>query len=146
MSERMLGSLFQMNQETWQAVSRDPAIPQSVKTMIYLHLQKPWVPNFLAVIIAPMNQGLDAYLGRPVLERSGLTFYYPSLEWWFAHARTSHPPEGEGCDAQAHQDFLTQTGASAEFVYANVLKSGDIEILERPDFDAECAFWTAGNQ
>lgn len=144
MNQAALWKLFQLNQSVWGTISKDPATPQSVKTMVYLHLQKPWVPDFLAVAISPLNLGLDRYLGDAVFEYIGLTFYYPSIDWWFAHARTSHPPDGAGCNAQAHADFLTAGGANAEFMYANVSKSGAVKVLDRSDFEEECAFWASG--
>lgn len=144
MNERQLGALFLLNQEAWAEVSRDRSLPQSVKTMVYLHLQKPWVPNFLAVAVAPLKPGLERFLKVEAFNHGGLTYRYPSREWWLAHARSSHPPDGAGCDAQAHADFLTAGGANAEFSYANVLKSGEVVVLGPPDFEEECAFWGSG--
>lgn len=144
MNERALGALFQLNQEAWAEISRDRSIPQSVKTMVYLHLAYPWVQDFLAVAISPLRSGLDRFFKRQIFEHGGLMFHYPSREWWLAHARTSHPPDGAGCDPRAHFDFLTAEGANAEFVYAIVLKSGDVVVLGARDFEDECAFWASG--
>ncbi len=144
-NERARRQLFQLNKEAWTQVSA-AALPQSVKSMVYFHIQGPWISNFLAVAIAPLRPGLEGFLHRPVFEYEALSFHYPSMDWWLAHAKTSHPPDGAGCDIEAHVNFLTAYGADQEFVYANILKSGDVAVLERPDFEDECAFWEAGTK
>lgn len=144
MNQKTLGFLFQLNQEAWARISGDPSIPQSVKTMVYLHLMKPWVPNFLAIAIAPLRPGLDKNFERSVFEWSSFSFNYPSKDWWLAHATTSHPPEGSGCSVEAHTDFLSPESTQAEFAYVNVLRSGEVVLLGPRDFEAECAFWKAG--
>lgn len=143
--QRVLERLFAKNQDVWRAVSANPSIPQSMKTMIFLHLQKSWIPNYLSLAIAPLRGGLEAYFDETVFDWNQLSFHYPSMKWWQSHADTSHPPQGAGCDPSAHENFLTAHGASGEFVYVAVLKNGDIITLERPDFEEECAFWLSGS-
>lgn len=142
--ERARRQLFQLNREAWAEISAS-ALPQSVKTAIYMHLVKPWVPSFLSVAISPLRAGLEQFLKRGVFGHEGLTFYYPTAAWWEAHTRGPvHAPEGAGCDVDAHVDYFTAGGASPEFVYANVLKDGSFYVLDRADFDLECAFFAAG--
>jgi hypothetical protein len=143
-AQRELDALFALNQDVWRAVSADPGIPQTMKLMVYLHITKPWIPDYLSLAISPLREGLGEYLGRPVFHWAGMTFYYPSARWWQSHGERSHPPQGAGCDAGVHEQFLTAEGPDGEFVYAAVLKSGDIKVLDRGDFDAECAFWASG--
>lgn len=140
-----LGRLFNLNKELWNAVSSDSRAAQPMKLMIYLHLTKPWIPGYLSLAISPLKDGLSGYLQAPVFSWNGMTFYFPSARWWQAHS-DSHSPAGAGCDVDRHDAFLTRGGSDAEFVYAAVLKNGDIRILERPDFEEECAFWASGSR
>lgn len=144
MNQRALDALFQLNQEAWTEISRDPSLPQSIKTMVYLHITKRWIPSFLSVAIAPLKPGLDRFLSRAVFEYDGLTYYFPSREWWTTHATVSHPPDGSGCDVWAHKAFLTPQGQFGEFSYVSVLRDGSVEVLDQSDFELECAFFEAG--
>lgn len=144
MNQRALETLFQLNQEAWTEISRDPSLPQSIKTMAYLHLKKSWVPGFLSVAIAPLKPGLDKFLSQAIFEYDGLTYYFPSREWWKTHATVGHPPNGAGCDVWAHEAFLTSHGQYGEFAYVSVLRDGSVKVLDRSDFELECAFLEAG--
>jgi hypothetical protein len=130
-----------LNKDLWGKVRN---LPQSVKTMVWMHLTAPWIPNFAAFVIVPLREGLDRYLGQPVVQFGAETWYYPSLDWWMAHSDTSHPPAGSGCSEAAHIAFLTREGESAEFAYAAILKDGTIGIAGPGDFYEECAFWSSG--
>lgn len=141
---RAVEELQSLNKDLWSRVSQDGSIPQTVKTMIYMHVTAPWIPNFVGYIITPLHDGLDGFLGKPVVEYGPSTWYQPSMAWWMAHAERSHPPKGEGCDAGVHSSFLTAEGENAEFGYAAMLKDGTVLVLGPEDFDVECAFWASG--
>jgi hypothetical protein len=68
-------------------------------------------------------------------------WYFPSRQWWIAHANVSHPPSGEGCDVDVHTKFLSREGSVYEFDYATILTDGTLHILRRSDFVVECDFW-----
>lgn len=123
--QQALDLLFRYNQDGWRVISGDPSIPQTVKTMTYQHYVGLWIPDFLAVVISPLREGLNTYLWREGLQWEGVTWYVPSINFWKAHADVSHPPAGQGCDANAHATYLTRSG---EFLYANVLRNGAIQI------------------
>lgn len=127
--------------EVASAVQNDPSLSAGVKEMQYLHLSKPWVPGFRAVLIVPLRDGLERFLAAPAGEFEGMTLHVPSPEWWISHSRTSHPPSGRGCSVRAHTDFLTPEGASAEFAYFNLMRDGSLSLLGPVDFERECAFW-----
>lgn len=143
--QRSLKMLFEFNKNFWAEVSRDPGIPQTVKSMIYQHIQSLWVPDALAVVISPLSGGANnPYLKQSAFDLGGLQYYYPSLEFWKAHASTSHPPDGQGCDPAAHAAFLTPSGQNAEFTYAIVKRDGTIVAQELDDFVTECAYFDSG--
>lgn len=142
--DRSLRQLFELNKALWDSVSRDPRIPQSVKSMLYQHLQSQWVPNALAVVLSPLGSAQNPMLKQPVFNLGGLQYYYPSIDFWLAHADMSHPPQGEGCDSVVHTQFLTATGANPEFIYGVVTRKGDIEVQDAAAFNVECAFYEAG--
>lgn len=144
LGERSLKQLFAFNNSFWGSVSRDPSVPQSVKTMIYQHLIGSWIPGNLAVVISPLNEGLEHFLMQPAFTLDGLQYHYPSLNFWRAHASMAHPPDGQNCDPAMHTEFLTSTGQSSEFIYAVVLKSGDVKIEDAAGFERECSYWNAG--
>jgi hypothetical protein len=117
-------------------------LPDSARKMVRLHLKKPWVPNFLSVAIAPAKPGLEDYLGPVIVRRvEGRDWHFPSAKWWVSHSQRSHPPDGSGCDPEAHARFLAADAKDPEFLYANVLQSGNIVVLNRADFLAECDWW-----
>ena len=143
--DRALRQLFELNKSFWATVSREPSVPQSVKSMIYQHLLSQWVPGALAVVISPLSDGLDHFLKQSAFDLDGIQYYYPSLNFWLAHANASHPPNGTGCDAAAHAAFLTRDGSNAEFIYALATRDGGIVVQDALGFEEECAFYNAGN-
>jgi len=143
--ERSLKQLFELNKSFWATVSRDPNVPQSVKSMIYQHIQSWWIPDALAVVISPLLQNLDHFLMQSAFDLNGIQYYYPSLAFWQAHANASHPPAGQGCDAAAHSAFLTPEGQNAEFIYAVVKRDGSIVFQDSQGFQDECEFFLAGH-
>lgn len=142
--ERALAIMRELKKATWDATSRDTGLTQEFKTFMYFHLNYPWLPGFLGIAITPLAKNLGNFLGRSLFQLDALTFYWPSAAWWSAHAETSHPPAGVGCDAAAHVDFLTVHGSNSEFGYAIVMKDGAVHIAESRDFVDECSFWFVG--
>lgn len=143
--ERSLKQLFELNKTFWASVSRDSRIPQSVKSMIYQHLQSQWIPNALAVVISPLGlPDNNPMLGQSLFSMGGVQFYYPSLDFWIAHADQSHPPAGNGCDPNVHTQFLTADGMNPEFVYGVVKRDGELVVQDSAAFNVECAFFDAG--
>lgn len=122
-------------------MAADPSLPAATRRMIQLHLSKPWVPGFFAVAIRPVERGLEEYLGFPIVRALGTDWYFPSRVWWLAHARTSHGPDGSGCNPDVHTRFLSAEGTDHEFDYANILRNGSLVILDRRAFEQECAYW-----
>lgn len=141
---RSLKMLFEMNKSFWTEVAQNTSIPQSVKSMIYQHIQSRWVPDALAVVISPLSQGNSAYLKQSAFDLAGIQYYYPSLEFWMAHAETSHPPSGQGCDPSAHAAFLTAQGQHAEFIYGVVKRDGTVMVQDLNGFVDECAYYESG--
>jgi len=133
--------LHQLNVDMTHRIHQEPEFSQSMRTMVRLHLRKPWIPGYHSIAIMPLKPGLEAYLGRQVFEWQGATFHFPSMKWWRSHGERSHEPDGEGCDVDAHQAYLTPEGAGAEFAYAAVLRGGSLRILGKGDFEEECRFW-----
>lgn len=117
-----------------------PHVADPVKGMLWLHLFKPWVPGFRAVLISPLRSGLEKHLAAHAGGWQGRTLYVPSAEFWMAHARSSHE-SGQGCDAGAHIAFLTAEGSSAEFLYFNLHADNSIHLLGPGDFEEECRYW-----
>lgn len=113
----------------------------NVVRMTILHMKKPWIPGQDAVILAPLRTGLGKFFRQVVARRYGQIWYFPSATWWLAHARASHPPDGSGCNARVHADFLTKDGKNAEFLYGAFMIDGSIRVLEGEDFAVECAWW-----
>lgn len=111
------------------------------KQLVYLHMQKPWVENFHLVAITPMKSGLEEFLDAELFSAGGNRWFYPSQQWWLSHAKTSHPPDGSGCDVDAHTSFLSVDGGDPEFLYGNLLYDGSFHVLGREDFVAECEWW-----
>lgn len=142
--DRTIKQLFELNKTFWASVSRDPSVPQSVKSMIYQHIQSFWIPDALAVVLSPLGDRDNPMIGQPVFALEGFQYYYPTLEFWRAHAEQSHPPQGNGCDSVVHKQFLTSTGATPEFIYGVVRRDGTMVVQDAVDFDNECAFYLAG--
>jgi len=130
----------------------DASLPLPVRGMINVHLEKPWIPNFWTVAIrtpvaggesGPPPAGDQSYFDFPVgLAEDNTVWFFPSRQWWIAHAHASHPPDGTGCDADVHTKFLSNDGDVHEFDYATIQADGTIAVLGRTDFVEECAWWT----
>lgn len=109
--------------------------------MVQIHMDKPWIDGFRAVLVRPLRDGLEDYLGPVAGTWDGDAWYVPSAVFWSAHAETSHPPDGKGCDAAAHSKFLAADAKDPEFGYAALLNDGTLMIEEKDDFGRECAWW-----
>ena len=132
--------LDSLNQSVLQSI-QDPGISHSIRRMVEIHVAGPWVEGLKSIIITPLKEGLEEYLERDVFEWEGRIWFYPSLHWWQAHAKTSHAPVGMGCSAEKHVEFLTQDSEDPEFLYGHVLSDGNAYILGPEDFSLECDWW-----
>lgn len=130
-------------QQRRDAFLHDVSLPLSVRGMINVHLEKPWIPDFWSVAIRSFKPGSERYFDFPIgYAEDGTSWFFPSRQWWIAHAQASHPPAGIGCDIDVHTKFLSSEGSAHEFDYATVATGGQLTILGRADFARECAFWT----
>lgn len=121
----------------------DASLPLSVRGMINVHLEKPWIADYWTVALRAPKPGSEGYLDFPIgYAEDGTSWFFPSRQWWIAHAQTSHPPSGMGCDAEVHTKFLSAEGSVHEFDYASVFLDGRINIFGRVDFVDECVWWT----
>lgn len=121
---------------------RDASLPLSVRSMLNVHLEKPWIPGFWSVAIRAPKPGSAGYFDFPVgLAEDGTSWFFPARAWWLAHAQASHPPDGSGCDAEVHTKFLSSEGSIHEFDYATIFGDGTLKILGSADFAEECFFW-----
>ena len=121
---------------------RDETLPLSVRGMINVHLEKPWIPGFWSVAIRAAKVGSERFFDFPIgFAEDGTSWYFPSRKWWLGHAVESHPPDGSSCDVDVHTQFLSRESDTHELDYAAVLLDGSLKILERADFAAECFFW-----
>lgn len=146
-AQRSLEQLRDWNRSFWADVSRDQNIPQSVKSMIYQHIQSLWIPDALAVVISPLQPGQNnPFLKQSAFDLGGIQYYYPTLAFWQAHADRAHGPSGQGCNPAAHAEFLTPQGAHPEFAYAVVKKDGTLIVQDVDDFVNECAFYLSGTK
>lgn len=124
------------------AIMHDETLPLSVRGMINVHLEKPWIPEFWSAAIRAPKLGSERYFDFPIgFAEDGTSWFFPSRLWWLAHAQASHPPDGSGCSVEIHTKFLSSEGAVHEFDYATVLKDGTLKILGAADFARECFFW-----
>lgn len=123
----------------------DASLPLTVRGSASVHFEKPWIPNFWSVAIRAPKPGSEnqSYFDFPIgYADDGLPWFFPSRQWWIAHAKASHPPDGMGCDVDVHTKFLSsEEGSVHEFDYATVLLDGTMHILGRSDFAEECAWW-----
>lgn len=120
----------------------DVSLPLSVRGMINVHLEAAWIPNFWTVAIRAPKPGSESYFDFPLgYAEDGTSWFFPSRQWWIAHAHASHPPDGTGCDADVHTKFLSSEGEVHEFDYASILNDGTIVVRGRLDFVEECGFW-----
>jgi hypothetical protein len=118
----------------------DLSIPLIVRGMINVHMASAWIPDFWSVAIRAPKPGSESYFDFPIgLAEDGTSWFFPSRQWWLAHAQMSHP-EG-ACDAEVHTKFLSSEGSVHEFDYATVVAGGELRILGRTDFVLECGFW-----
>ena len=109
---------------------RDVSLPLSVRGMISVHLESAWIPGFWSVAIRAVKPSSERYLDFPIgFAEDGTSWYFPSRQWWLAHAQASHPPDGSGCDAEVHTKFLSGEGGVHEFDYAAVLVDGGLKVL-----------------
>lgn len=121
----------------------DSTLPLSVRGSANVHFEKPWIPNFWSVAIRAPKPGGERFFDFPIgAADDGMPWYFPSKEWWIAHAKASHPPDGMGCDVDVHTKFLSSAGSVHEFDYATILADGTMQILGRSGFADERAWWT----
>lgn len=143
--QKSLVQLRDLNTSFWAEVAQNQNVPQTVKSMIYQHIKSLWIPDALAVIISPLKTGQNnPYLKQSIFDLGGVHYYYPSVDFWVAHAQRAHPPAGQGCDPEAHAAFLTASGQTAEFIYAVVKKDGTLMVEDLNGFVTECAFYESG--
>lgn len=120
----------------------DSTLPLSVRGSANVHFEKPWIPNFWSVAIRAAKPGSERFFDFPIgADDASVPWYFPSKEWWIAHATASHPPDGMGCDVDVHTKFLSSEGAVHEFDYATILADGTMQIVGRAGFADECAWW-----
>lgn len=125
-----------------EELMHDASLPLSVRGSASVHFEKPWIPNFWTVAIRSPKPGSESYFDFPIgYAADGTPWFFPSRQWWIAHAKASHPPDGMGCDVDVHTKFLSREGSVHEFDYATVLRDGTMLILGRADFVEECAWW-----
>jgi hypothetical protein len=121
----------------------DVSLPLSVRGMINVHLEKPWIADYWSVAIRAPKASSESYFDFPIgFAEDSTSWFFPSRQWWIAHAQASHPPTGIGCDVEIHTKFLSSEGSAHEFDYATVFRDGRLNILGRVDFVEECAWWT----
>lgn len=142
---QIASSLLQRRQDEFL---HDVSLPLPVRGMINVHALKPWIPNFWSVAIrAPRTGSSESYFDFPIgRAEDGTPWFFPSRQWWLAHAKASHPsPDGGlggmGCDVDVHTKFLSSEGDVHEFDYATILTDGTMKVLGRADFAIECDFW-----
>ncbi len=121
----------------------DVSLPLTVRSSANVHFTKPWIPNFWSVAIRAPKPGSESYFDFPIgYADDGLPWFFPSRQWWIAHAKASHPPDGMGCDVDVHTKFLSIEGDVHEFDYATILADGTMRVLGRSDFSEECTWWS----
>jgi hypothetical protein len=121
----------------------DSTLPLSVRGMINVHLEGGWIPNFWTVAIRATRVGSEGFLDFPIgCAADGRPWFFPSRQWWLAHAQASHPPAGRGCAVDVHTKFLSSEGSVHEFDYASVIIGGTLDVLGRAAFMEECSWWT----
>lgn len=135
-----------------EAFLHDSSILLTVRGTVNVHMTKPWIPKFLSVAIRVPKPGGDRtpsptrnqrFFDFPIgYAEDGTPWYFPSREWWIAHAKASHPPDGTGCDVDVHTKFLSSEGSVHEFDYATIFSDGTMQILGRGDFVDECLWWS----
>ena len=137
---QIASSILQQRREEFL---HDASLPLSVRGMINVHLEKPWIANFWTVAIRAPKAGSESYFDFPIgYAEDGTSWFFPARQWWIAHAHASHPPDGTGCDADVHTNYLSSEGKTHEFDYATILTDGTLSILGRSDFVEECSWWS----
>ena len=135
---KIAASLLQQRRDQFL---HDASLPLTVRGAANVHFEKPWIPNFWTIAIRAPKPGSESYLDFPIGFADGTVWFFPSREWWIAHAKVSHPPDGTGCDLDVHTKFLSSEGDVHEFDYATILTDGTIQVLGRADFADECTWW-----
>ena len=121
----------------------DVSLPLTVRGSVNVHFEKPWIPNFWTVALRAPKPGSESFFDFPIgYADDGTPWFFPSRQWWIAHAKASHPPDGMGCDVDVHTKFLSSEGSAHEFDYATILADGTMQILGRADFVDECSWWS----
>ena len=121
----------------------DVSLPPTVRGSVNVHFEKSWIPNFWTVAIRAPKPGSESFFDFPIgYADDGTPWFFPSRQWWIAHAKASHPPDGMGCDVDVHTKFLSSEGSVHEFDYATILTDKTMKILGRADFADECAWWS----
>ncbi len=139
---QIAGIALQLLRQRNEELLHDLSIPSTVRGMINVHMLKPWIADFWSVAIRARRPSSESYLDFPIgLAEDGTSWFFPSRQWWIAHAQASHPPAGVGCDVEVHTKFLTSEGSVHEFDYATVFLDGRLHILGRADFVEECELW-----
>jgi len=114
----------------------DASLPASVRSMISVHLAKPWIQNFWTVAIRSQRKDRDRYFDFPIgFAEDGTSWFFPSRLWWLTHAQVAHPPAGVGVDVEGHT--LAQG-----IDYAAVLSNGRLDVAARDHFVEECRWWS----
>jgi hypothetical protein len=130
-------------QQRREELLHDASLPLTVRGSANVHFEKPWIPNFWTVAIRAPKPGSEQYFDFPIgFAEDGTSWFFPSRQWWVAHASASHPPDGMGCDVDVHTKFLSSEGEVHEFDYATITTDGTLNVLGRADFAEECAWWT----
>ena len=120
----------------------DESLPATVRGLIGVHLDTPWIPNFWTVAIRQVKPGCESYFDFPVgFAEDGTSWFFPARKWWMRHAHEGHAPDGSGCDVDGHVKTLTSEGGGREFDYAAVLHDGSLTVLGRADFVKEHMLW-----
>lgn len=122
----------------------DASLPPSIRSMISVHLEQPWIPSFWTVAIRAVRKDCDRYLDFPIgFAEDGTSWFFPTRAWWLSHAQTSHPPAGLGFDIEGHAKFLTSAGGSSHaFDYATVTREGKLDVVTRAGFVEEGRWWS----
>lgn len=129
------------NSEAIAEVAASSGTNEFTIRMVALHQAKPWIPGYIGSVILPIHKGGAKWVKGKMFTADGHDWYYPSTLWWKAHAHTSHPPDGSGCNPGVHAAFLTGTGKNAEFLYGALIRKRGLHILQAEDFLVECAWW-----
>lgn len=124
-----------------EELTRDATLPTSVRGMIGVHLETPWIAGFWAPAIHVSAKSCARYVDFPVgFAEDGRSWFFPTRQWWLEHAIGAHPPDGTGADPAAHATLLVPGNGGIE--YAAILNDGTMKVLDALDFSEEAAWWT----